>query len=158
MEIPLTKGQIALIDDEDYDLISQYKWHVIEKHGYYANTKVKISGKQKNLSMHRLIMNAQPGQYVDHINHNTLDNRKSNLRICTAQQNQMNKKKKPGLSMYKGVAWDKICEKWSARIKFNGKNLYLGRFDEEIEAAKAYNEAASKYFGEFAHFNYTRGK
>jgi hypothetical protein len=102
--------------------------------------------------MHRVILNAPKGLMVDHINHDTLDNRKENLRIVTNQQNTFNQKLKNHSSKYKGVTWNSNSEKWCARIRHN-KPIYLGLFKDEKEAGMAYNEGAKKYFGEFALLN-----
>ena len=105
--------------------------------------------------MHRVIVGARHGQDVDHKNNEaTLDNQRHNWRICTNSQNQMNAKKQIGCSsQYKGVCWNRQCGKWQARIKLNGKEIWLGYFDDEIEAARVYNEAAIEHFGEFARLN-----
>lgn len=137
----------ALIDDEDYKKCNEYKWFKTNK-GYARTYKIPTG-------MHRLVMNAQRGQYVDHIDHNPLNNQKSNLRFCTKTQNGMNriKQKKNSSSKFKGVCWDKFHSKWVVLIKVNTKRKFLGSFNSEIEAAKAYNEAALKYFGKFAKLN-----
>ena len=113
IKIPLTQNQVALIDDEDFELVSQYTWYAgWDSHtkSYYACTKIKKeTGGHTLLQMHRLIMNAQKGEQVDHINHNTLDNRKSELRICNASENQHNQGKySNNTSGYKGVVIDMI--------------------------------------------------
>jgi hypothetical protein len=103
--------------------------------------------------MHRLIMNTPKGMDTDHINGDSLDNRRCNLRICTHAQNQRNLKKILGNNKYKGVSLFKKTQKWRARIQINRMGLHLGYFDTEEEAAKAYNEAAEKHFGEFSRIN-----
>lgn len=155
IEIPLTQGQVALIDDEDYKLVSQYKWHARwDKHtkSYYAATNVKKEdGGRTTLKMHRLIMNAEKGKQVDHINHNTLDNRKENLRLCTNSQNQHNQGKRiNNTSGLKGISWYKRDEKWRARIELNGRAIHLGYFATKEDAYEAYCKAALELHGEFA--------
>lgn len=156
-EISLTRNKVAVVDTSDYDFLMQWKWKCSD-HGYAVrNHHVGIvSGKriQKRIYMHRLIMDAPIGQYVDHINGNSLDNCRSNLRICTNQQNSANSRKYliPTSSEYKGVSWDEKNNKWRASIHVL-KAIYLGRFSSEIEAAKAYNYAAKDAWGEFARLN-----
>lgn len=147
-KIKLTQGQFALVDDEDYEKVNQFKWcaHWNVNHFYAKNNK---KGR-----MHRYIMNTPVGMFTDHKNHNTLDNQKSNLRICTYQQNQANRKKQKGISSkYKGVCWDKQVRKWLVGIRFNQKRINLGRFKSEIKAAIAYNKKAKELFGAFALLN-----
>lgn len=155
IEIPLTRGQVALIDDEDFELVSRHKWCAWwnpNTKSFYALTNIrKPDGKRTMLKMHRLIMNAQPGEEVDHINHLTLDNRKSELRLCTGSQNQHNAgKRADNTSGYKGVAWHKNNQKWQAKIKLNGKNKHLGYFTTPELAYEAYCKSAHELHGEFA--------
>ena len=157
IEIPLTQGQIAFIDDEDYELVKNYKWRADWSFGmqaFYARAYfIVINEKYKHIRMHRLILGVtDPKIQVDHINHNTLDNRRSNLRICTASENQYNAgKRKDSTSGYKNVIWHKGAKKWIARITVSKKRLHLGLFSTPEEAYKAYCEAAIRYHGEFAH-------
>ena len=145
-QIPLTKGKFALVDDEDFEFLSQWKWHYIA--GGYACRKPK-SGM---IYMHRLLTRATES-HVDHKNGNKLDNRKENLRLCTVSQNLANQVKTRGTSKYKGVRFDKKHKKWISAIGFNSRPIQIGRFASEDEAAKAYNLAAVKYYGEFARLN-----
>lgn len=141
-------GKFALVEDEDYKLVNKYRWR-INAYGY-AETKVK----KKSIYMHRLIMNAEKGMEVDHINHEKLDNQKTNLRLCTHQQNQHNlKPQKNGSSQYKGVRWHKGNKSWQSKISYDGKTYYLGYFPTEAQAAHAYNLKATELFGEFAFLN-----
>jgi hypothetical protein len=156
-EIPLTKGFFALVDDEDYESLMKFKWYAREVHrSVYAERGCKVTnGKREapgTLKMHRIIMNCPDGMQVDHINHNSLDNRKVNLRLCTPRQNQFNKRPiiKYG-RRYMGV--DNNGFSWVARIVVNYKKIYLGSHETEEAAAIAYNNAAIKHFGEFANLN-----
>lgn len=151
--IPLTRGQFALVDDEDFDGLMEYKWHVTpRRNGSYAAVRAKSC---KLIYMARQIMDAPAGKVVDHKNHNTLDNRRTNLRICTRSQNHMNElPHREGSSKYKGVSWNKACNKWKAFISKEGYIGRLGGFTCEVEAAKAYDEAAKELFGEFAYLNF----
>ena len=146
--IPITKDIFTLVDEEDYENVIKYNWHL--SGGKYAyNTDVGL--------MHRFIMKVTDKNiYVDHKYHNCLDNRKKNLRLCTQQENcsnqqiQKNAKKS---SLYKGVFWDKERCKWQSVIKHNQKRIFIGRFDNEIDAAKAYDAKAIELFKEFAFIN-----
>ena len=157
MKILLTQDKIALIDDKDFPLISEYKWRACKNRDtYYAMAHIRKNGKRTGLLMHRLILNAPKEMETDHINHNGLDNRRSNLRFATNQQNSFNQKinkKKSSSSEYKGVSWNKRDKKWYAQIYIDYKLHYLGYFDDEQDAALAYNEAAKKLFGEYACLN-----
>lgn len=152
-KIELSQNKFALVDDEDYKQLSQWNWCAKECNGkFYAVRRKPIAGTL--IRMHRQILDAPNSKEVDHINRNTLDNRKSNLRICTHKQNLRNQKvSSANTSGFKGVSWRKDIEKWSAYIKVNQKRIWLGVFEDKINAAEAYNNAALKYFGEFASLN-----
>jgi len=157
-EIPLTKGQVAIVDDEDYESLARLKWqahHAGGRGGYYACHSFNQGGKVRSLWMHLVILDAPEGTEGDHINHNTLDNRRHNLRLATTRQNHQNMRKalRPSSSRYKGVGWRPSRRKWHARILANGRRLHLGYFRTEHEAATAYNKAALHHFGEFACLN-----
>lgn len=143
----LTQGKIALVDDEDFEELNKYKWCF---DGQYAQRRI---GKT-TLRMHKVIIETPPGKHIDHIDGNPLNNQRSNLRVCSHAENQMNRKKSDGLSSkYKGVSWHKQTEKWRATIKINQGLMYLGLFEVEEDAARAYDEAAKEHFGEFAKVN-----
>lgn len=157
-KIKLTKGYVALVDNEDFESVSKIKWSVIIQSSGRCEAMGNIGYGRKNtdpIRMHTLIMNPPKGMTIDHINHNALDNRKSNLRICTNRQNNRNKKAPSNnTSGFKGVVWHKGGNKWMAQIRIdNDEHLYLGLFKDKIAAAKAYNEAALKHHGEFAFLN-----
>lgn len=156
--IELSQSKVAIVDDEDYVKLNTRNWYAkftqSGKVTYAVCHKTVSAGKQKTIFMHRIIMNPKQGQFIDHINGDTLDNRKENLRICTTVENGRNRKKEIGTSSkYKGVSWDKNASKWKARIMFEKDRMYLGLFICEKEAALAYNEAAKRLFGEFAKLN-----
>lgn len=155
-KIALTKAKFAIVDDEDYEFINQRKWRFHDQ-GYAISSESvgNLNGKRKfkNYYMHRLIMVTPDDMDTDHINGDKLDNRKINLRICTRAENNRNKlPRKNSSSRFKGVFWREDRKKWRAVI-FNKKQIHLGMFTSEIDAAIAYNEAAIKYFGEFAKLN-----
>ena len=150
--LPLSKGKFAIVDSDDYEELNKVKWYVQKSEGYYAICR----RGGKTLWMHRVIMNAPEDKKVDHRNHNGLDNRRENLRLANNSENNRNRRKMRGrfTSKYKGVFWDKNRKKWLARIYVNGKLKHIGCFDDEIEAAKAYDEAAKKYHGRFGCLNF----
>jgi hypothetical protein len=140
-----------IVDDEDYERTSKIHWSVGGK-GSISISHNSSSGR--TIQIGRFILNENRSEYqVDHINRNPFDNRKTNLRICTHHQNQMNRGlRSDNKSGFKGVAFEK-GKWWSARIKYKEKRIFIGFFKEKIEAAKAYNEKAKEIFGEFAWLN-----
>jgi hypothetical protein len=167
VEIQLTHGKVALVDDVFADYVRGSRWHldVTGSNRFYARRNVYCAdGKHFQERMHRVIMSSHlgrsldPSEEIDHINHNGLDNRVENLRIVTRWQNNANQRpqKRPKSSQYKGVCLLKN-RRWQAQIKVNGKSVWLGSFRDEKNAARAYNEAALRYFGEFAHPNAIEG-
>jgi hypothetical protein len=145
-----------LYDDEDYEKVSKYNWF-IDKHkgdSFYVRAFIYKNGKCSCLRIHRLITNCTKDKMVDHINGDTLDNRKCNLRVCSNQENSMNSKSyKNSSSNFKGVTWHKKANKWAASIMKDYKTIYLGLFENEMDAALVYNGAAKYLFKEFACLN-----
>lgn len=142
---------VATVDDEDYGRLSKYSWQ------YYNGYAYRYYNETMNIYMHREIMGVTNSDIkIDHINRNGLCNERHNLRTCTVQQNCMNRGPKPNSSsVYKGVFRyrDRHGIKWRARIQYNGKNIHLGYYKSEDEAAIAYNVKAYELFGEFAYLN-----
>ncbi len=159
IQIPLTNGYVCQIDDEDYPLVAGYKWFTKTGkplHTQYAIAHVrKITGQATTIRLHKILLPKRGN--VDHIDGNGLNNCRSNLRYATTSQNHQNRRKLAGQSKYKGVCryvQTKIPG-WRASLKLNKKAIYLGVFTDEREAARAYDTAARKYFGEFARVNFS---
>lgn len=152
--IDVSDGSKAIIDDDKYELVSKHHWH--RDDAGYARTN--IWGDNRKISaprMHRLVLGCEDTKlHIDHINGNKLDNRVSNLRICSCSQNLANRgPQRNNTSGYKGVIYDKSRNKWRAEIRVQSKRMYLGRYETVEEAAVAYNVASEKYFGEFGYQN-----
>lgn len=150
-EIQLSKGQVALVDDEDFEWLSKYAWWA-HWHRPSKQYKARTTIKGKNHFMHRMVLNAPKGRQVDHRNGNQLDNRRENLRLCTHGQNQANRRpyNKTG---YKGVCVTR-CGTFTAYLMSNKKHNYLGAFSTPEDAARAYDAAAKKLHGDFAYLNF----
>ena len=153
-------GRVALVDDADYELVSQYRWRVYQRRrpgcrdsGPYAIAHVRrADGHWTNTTMHQLIT-GRTG--TDHVNMDGLDNQRSNLRPATQSQNMGNTRSHAGSSSpFKGVCWDRQHQKWLAQICVAGRRAYLGRFTGEEDAARAYDAAAREAFGSFARLNF----
>jgi len=171
-KIQLTQGFEAIVDDEDFEMLNKFKWHVTgnkQRTGPYAVRMIQLSeinkdkGRRvkKNIYMHRVVMDCPKNRVIDHINDIGLDNRKSNLRICTNLQNLTNQKSRQnGSSKYKGVSWVMRDCIWRAYISDpkTSKNKAIGTYRDEILAAKAFDKWAIKLHGEFAHLNFPKGK
>ena len=153
--IPLTRGRVALVDECDHEMLSFWNWSFM-KVGYAQAWVGSSMYDRRKSTMHRVIMLPDPSQQVDHINGDRLDNRRCNLRLCSGRENQMNRKKSSGKSSsYKGVSFFPRTGRWASRIKVHGRNLHLGYFVSEKDAALAYDAAALHHFGEFARLNFS---
>ncbi len=148
--IPLTQGQVAIVDDEDYDYLNQWRWCAHKQpNTYYAERHIN-GDNSKMISMHNLLLPHKRGVHTDHKDGNGLNNTRANIRLCSNQENQWNRRRyKNKTSKYKGVCWHKNRHCWQANI--GGE--YIGLFDTEEEAAKVYNKYAKLYYGEFAYLN-----
>lgn len=152
-KLPLTRGAIALLDEADWPLVAGKRWHAVRYgRGFMAEHSFwdAAQRKRQNVHLHRLVMGAQSGQIVDHINGNPLDNRRANLRFATARQNSVNKKA-VGVSRFLGVS--KVKGHWTAQVQTDGLSIVLGRFADEEKAAAAYNRAALRIHGHFVRLN-----
>ncbi len=157
VEVKLTRGLVAIIDEEDAERVCQYKWTAKQGQGTnYAHRGINGT----SITLHRFILSAKRGEMIDHVNGNGLDNRKANLRFCSNGQNRANsKKQRTGVgyhSVFKGVSWDKggkRKKRWLATVRHNRK-LYVRHCYTELAAARAYDELAREHFGEFAKTNF----
>lgn len=154
IEIPLSQGKVAIIDDEDFDLVSGYNWCANKRgRSWYAITSIYSDGRrQGSLHMHRLILGLMDSRiHTDHIDGNGLNNQRSNLRPCTHSENMRNRRMGVNnKSGYKGVFWDKNTENWRAQIRINGTKKDLGRFASPEAAYAAYCKASRELHGEFS--------
>jgi hypothetical protein len=154
IEIPLSRGLVARIDDEDYALVSRHKWYAVKPYDtFYAATRIPDeNGRRVYVYMHRLILGlTDRHDQADHEDGDGLNNTRLNLRPCNNTQNSANKGRyKRNKSGFKGVSWHKGCGKWRAQICVNRKKKYLGLFDAPEDAHAAYSKAAKELHGEFA--------
>lgn len=153
---PKHPNTFTMVDDEDYDFLNQWKWCAYHSgNTNYAKRSVQKNNIRHDILIHRLLLGVSGAAFVDHINRNGLDNRKENLRVCTISENGMNcaKPSRQLTSKYKGVYFHKRKGKFNAKIKKGGKNIHLGTFTNETDAAIAYNSAARELFGDFARIN-----
>ena len=157
-EISLTQGKIALVDDTDFDWLNQWRWYANRLGGIYYVARNGSNPNRRKILMHRFILNVPKGLEIDHRDGDGLNNRRTNLRICTHQENQHNQQpQKNRSSAFKGVHWCASARKWVSRIKVDGIEKYLGCFTNELEAARIYDMATLRFHGEFARPNFSRG-
>ena len=154
--IKLTMGHETMVDDEDFEYLNQWKWHVLCGKGkIYAASTIKINNKQTTIYLHQMILRPMPGYETDHLDSNGLNNCRGNLRYATHTQNNRNRKKrKSTTSIYKGVCWHRKKMEWRSEIRLNGTKKWLGAFYNEVDAALAYDRKAKELFGEFARTNF----
>jgi hypothetical protein len=156
VQIVLSRGLVAVVDDEDYEMLKAWKWRIIpSQRTFYAATTVRRGGTRHTVQMHRMLLLPEAGVEVDHVDGNGLNNTRKNIRLCTHSQNAMNAKtRRSNSSGIKGVSFNRRDKKWQARI--GGRGLSLGVFTDPLSAALAYDLAAIEEFGEFAHPNFLR--
>lgn len=152
-EVPLTQGKVALVDDEDYEHLALFNWYCHS--GYAARMMPRGRRRPARVFMHHVLLPTPSGMFIDHANGNRLDNRRCNLRLATKAENNRNvQRKRNNRSGYKGVWWRVRYQKWEAGIRVNGRLKFLGYFDAPDIAARAYDQAARRLFGEFAMTNF----
>ncbi len=157
-KIKLSQGKCALVDDEDFEYLIQWKWS-LSSDGYAVRNTTKNNEKRTTLRMHRVINKTPYGFETDHKNGCRIDNRKCNLRTATKSQNGQNRRLfKPGTSKWKGVSWHNKNRRWRTQIKVSGEIIHIGEFKNELEAAKVYDQAAIKHHGKFARLNFQEKK
>lgn len=152
--IELTQGKFAMVDDEDYELLIQYRWQYHKSSGYAVHSFRVNPNKTDLISMQRFLLGSDIKSRIDHKDLNRLNNQRSNLRFCTLSQNQYNREKqKNNTSGYKGVTYRKDNDRYQSYIGVNNNRIHLGYFKTPEEAALRYNVAAKEYHGEFANLN-----
>lgn len=160
-EIYLPGGRIVLVDDADYELVSAYPWHECRmrssRANFYAQRSYWDGGRCRTQLMHRLILAAPAGVQVDHRNHDGLDNRRENLRLCSRSENCRNRQKQAPASGFIGVRYRQKDRRFEARIQVGGRSFYVGGSKIAEDAARLRDIAAKKYFGEFAVLNFPDG-
>lgn len=157
--ISLTKGKYAILDPDDFAWLNKHKWHISTGGGtFYAVRTTRLQNRKRLvIKMHRQVLKVPHHLFVDHINHNGLDNRKANLRPATCKENNRSRRKvrlNSFHSKYKGLTWYKREKRWAVRIMADRKSIFLGFFQNETDAARAYDNAAKKYHGDFAALNF----
>ena len=162
--LTITKNKTVKVSDCDYDMLRLFEWNAsrvtsksknkLSKYGYVACFSKRVNGKKKRFTMHDMIMNPPSGMEVDHKDGDTLNNQRDNLRLVTHRQNCLNRKARSDkkYSKYKGVGFNK--GHFRARIRVNDKDIFIGNFDNEFDAAKAYDQKAKEFFGEYAKLNF----
>lgn len=146
-KINLSHGKVATVDDEDWEFLNKLKWHT-----HFAKSGLAYAASSGMKLMHRLILKPPKGMETDHIDGNGLNNCRYNLRLATHRQNMCNRKVQMHSSCYKGVFWNLEKKEWRAQIRAGGKQIFLGSYSNEWQAALEYRKAASNYHGEFARF------
>lgn len=159
VKVPLTRGYVAIVDDCDAERVLPHSWRVDMAHNSlrYARASLgrRSDGDRRDVQLHRFILDAPADVLVDHRNHDGLDNRRSNLRLATASENSSNRRSLPGAtSAFLGVTWHRQAQRWQAAIKKDRRSKYLGLYESEIAAARAYDAAAQHIHGEFAQLNF----
>ncbi len=161
IHIPLAHGKVAIIDEIDADLVLDRLWHLkVDGVRFYAKANITVAGHKRTfISMHRFVLGlTNPVLFVDHINGDGLDNRRSNLRVCTkAENNQNQRKSMRNEAGFKGVFKEVSSSGrifWRAAIGINYSRISLGQFDQPEDAARAYDDGARRYFGEFSRLNF----
>lgn len=151
------EGKFAIVDDEDYEFLSQYKWFAFYP-GRGNHVYARAIVNKKDFLMHKLLIKSPEGMVIDHIDGNSLNNQRKNLRVCSIADNVKNQKIRiDNKSGFKGVYWKKDKRKWEVTLQINGNKIFGGYYKNKIDAAKAYNFHALKYFGEFAKINIITG-